>query len=777
MDLTRIVGAQHGVNRKKTRFYGIGPLINDRNKQGAKEPHHGEMLWPHDYIRPERETDKLLNSAIVPDQVRAFLIDFFERLRAGNVKKLVDSWCPCDKFDRAPFTIHRALDAYTPHKDVLRLANMIVLSLNVKRSYNPKNYIKTLFGTNANLKIFQQHLKWLIVGNARFHIMRLCDILTLGEQKMNLDQVGWLKDVEDLSLRWTIFMQTLHSIIKHILEVLRRYFYITISGSYYDRLFYYRFDLWQKMEQKMIKSLTDQGILQPFSLTEDTTLCKEPGSISRYKFHLKLDSLRLICTNMHDHNATYNNFFSILKAILEFVLLRLKNYKKFNLNELLMGLKYMRNRSSELGGKVYIVKADIKNCFQSIKQELLLQIIMENLQRIMKNKTSIRILKLECQPKNPRPGYKPLTQWCVDRDLHNLKKRFDSAERFSAPIDLSSEDIETKYLRPNICQPVLRKSKSSRNAFRLLAGIRQGSPVSPIFSAIYIQTAFNHYLTDLIESEDCRLFCHVDDILFISTSHDKVRRFIHYLLRGFKDFNLEMNLDKMQCNFSHPGVGGRFSPTKQHVTFHRQQIDLDTLRCSYDNKCLSGCDIVDTFRVHPYINLATMESLLKNSIFSMIHLDEELNGRDHVAQNIYERALLVAHRTAVMILVSFKLRKHQNNQDGKLVVSCIELASKRVYKTIILGRKHNWIVNTLGYLEVKILVTAAFKVTWERRQVAFRKVERVTIDNLFNRYIMRYLVTKQDSDPRDFEAFARKLSKSDATLFFVREVRLLQKPY
>lgn len=788
-DLTTIDGALHDIVRKKTRFYGIGPLINEKSflRNQLQVPSNGatnaaDKFWPRDFINPERETTKLLNSIRVPHQITSFLIEFFDRLRRANIQSLLDSCCPRDKFGRAQFSIHRALDAYAPQSQVVKLTNMIVQSLNMRRDSSGQNYIKTLFGSNANYNIFKKHLKWIVVGNARLTEIRLSHFLTFADLKMDINQITWLRGIESLYDRCKLFMQLIHAIVRHILEVLRRYFYITVSGPYYDRLFYYRYDLWQKMEHKVLMELIDEGIIKPFVVDDTVIMPCVPGAISRYKFHLKLDSLRLICTNIRDSNLNYNGIFFKLKAILEHVLIRLKNYRKFNLLTLLQGLKAIRERAILSSGKVYFVKADIRNCFQSIDQDLLLSIIMDSLRETAEKHGGdiefIRLTKLTGYRAPRRGSQKPMSRWCVEEDSHALIEKNETLSVIER-LDLELRDIEDVFLRPNIIQPVLRKSKSSAIAFRLMRGIRQGSPVSPLFSAIYIQTALNQYMPDILNSDDCQLFCHVDDILFMSTDIYKARDFIHKLLKGYKDYNLETNLDKLQCNFPHRGLDERFCPLGDHIVFHNQQIKLDTFRCSYDNKTLRNTNIMDTFKVSPYIEARSIINLLINYRFPAIHLDEELNDFEHVAQNIYEKALQAAHRTAAMLLISFKFRSHQKMQSGSFIIRCIRILSRRAYKAIQTAKKYGWITNSFCYEFVRILVTAAFKVTWERRQVAIRWIERRKIEGYFNRCLMWILIDK-DRDlesSRRFEMFARKLTRSECTKFFIREVSLPEKPY
>lgn len=755
------------IDRNRIRFTGIGPRLHDKPGQ----------LWPRDYINVEEESKKILYADLerlidnesLCDRLRHFLRDIFTGLKRCNVNSIFNKYCalPSGHFDRVTFDVHYALDSYTRFKQILQFIHQLLRSVNLN---GDKKIFELLFGSNKNHRIFRRHIKWLVTGNAKLRKLNAAHFVKWHDISMDLTKVEWL-DGLNLEARYRVFLQVVSALSRFVQELLRRYFYITTGNPYSEMLIYFRYDLWQKIQLKCLKQLIEDKVLHPIAIENDL-IDIPPLAASKIKLFLKRDGARLICT---DIKGTRRYDYFKIRAVLSFVQGKTPNFRKFSLNTLLDGLRRFKKKIDEDGARVYFVKADIKDCFQSIQQDLLRSIVRNILDLELKG-GPIELFKIK--QIYERKG-KSVFKWSMFRPEKEIEKSPGSIKLYEGKWSIPVNDFDNDYLRPLIMNPVLRESKDSKNGLNLIKGIRQGSPYSPIFCSIYIQTAFNQYIGEFLNSEDCQVFHWVDDILFLSTNLERANMFMKKMLLGFKHFGLVMNLDKFECNFNHPN-SRQLPPLTDCVTFYKQKISVNSLQCRY-NYSYEKIELQHTFRVSPYGEPECIESICERFKVDLIHFDVALNGVDGVVENIFERSALIAHRVATAFLISFKLRIKEN-QDPILLMKLIYDTVVKLYTKITAGRKENLIDTEFTYREIRLITTAAFLVTWQKVKLRHRSKELERLTNNYNRYKMRYLLSINSNDSRminatnkpslNLESKVNQLMKSFSSSSFAREIKL-----
>lgn len=732
------------IDRNKLRFVGIGPkLLSDDSK-----------IWPRDELDPEKEVGKIFYSEITRlvrddkykqafDRAKKLVLHVIDALKNCNVHQLFNQVCRLDPpyFERASFDVLQALDAYTRVKDVICLIDRCLMSVNrYNKKFNTKCLIKHLFGSYKNRDIFKNNIRWLVVGNSKFRRQTVGSFMSCGDIHMNIDEIVWLNGLPE-EVRYPVFCGLIHALVRFVRELIRRYFYVTVSNPHSFMLIYFRYDLWQKIQHLQIQRMliTDQAILHKFSL-EGVRI--EENSSAKIKFHLKMDGLRMICTRLRDTNSRM--YLYLIEAVLQFVLSKTENFKWFRLEQLLLGLKDLKKIAQERNGsKLYFVKADIKDCFQSVDQEKLRTIINNCLSSHFEEGI-LRFVQLECFTKKIKPR-RTIKLWTLDAESVKASDEYLNVEVNCAK-EMSIESFNDIYLCPHILSPVLRESRTSKFAYNLIKGIKQGCSFSPLLCSIYLQAALNKYLADLYASDDCKIYRHVDDLLFVSTDIDKSHKFMHKILKGFQDFNLRANLHKVECNFEFQGVDNKLWKDRKYITFFRRRIAVDnTLNCSYAYGYKS-VTLEQTFIISPQMDEYQIKrSIRKLSKLELIHLDCGLNKFDQIVLNIFEHALLTAHRAATLMICSFKFKRRQQ-QNRLLVLKLINIVSKRLNNIINYGSEKGLIENSLTELEVRLIVVDAFLTTWERKKLTHRKVELNAIQRFRNRLFWIYIRQEDDVD-------------------------------
>lgn len=746
------------IDRDRIRFTGIGPRLTGSKDASNRRERTG--IWPLHYIDVEVECRKILyrdlksfiNNEIQCARIEEFLRKLFFGLKKCNVQNLFNKYCslPEGYFDKVTFDVHYALDCYTTYNQIFNLIHHVLRSINQNR-VRREDIFKSLFGSDRNYRIFKHHVKWLVMGNAKLRKMNAAEFIKFQNDvylSMDLTKIGWL-DGLSVKAKYRVYIQVMRAITKFIQELLRRFFYITIGNPHSEMLIYFRYNLWQQIQLKSLKKLIDNRVL--CVVAQESIFTDIPSlATSKLKFFLKKDGLRLICTKYKDNNSKN---YEHTHAVLSYVLEKTPHYKRFTLDVLLEGLKRFRNKLTNENAKVYFVRADIKDCFQSMKQDTLFSIVSKILRSNIESHP-MELYKWKCYLK--RTG-KAIIKTFLEPSTPEKSSKFGLVVReANTKEQISIDKFENDYLRPLIINPVIRESKTSKIFFNLLEGIRQGCRFSPTLCSIYIQEAFNKYIEEFLYSEDCQVFHWVDDILFLSTDLEKAQTFMDKMLHGFKEFNLKMNLEKLACNFTCPNLDERLCCLQDHVIFYKQKISLDTLQCSY-NYCYQKIELHYTFKASPYCDNYMIEEIVKRARMDLIHFDVELNGYNQVMENIFLKIALLAHRVATIFIISFRFKNLQK-QKPQFLIELIKDVAIRVFRYMRAGYTRNLISRQLTQLEIRVLAAAAFLVTWRRNKVRHRAIELEKLAKYFKRCKWRYMVLRPES-PRKFVSSTRTVGE------------------
>lgn len=767
-DLEKLSLYKYNINRARIRYSGIGPYCESTNGTHGNEAENqvSHKIWPRDTFDPHDQTRMILldfKRDIEHDKVveiEETLNNVFERLRLCNVNNLYKkhAYHPGWKypFKNIPFVMSNALDADTPYHRIAAMLQGILRSINVekKTSTNPSRvqglFINHVFGCNKNLEILKGHIDEIIRGCSKFFVMRVADIICYEDKSMDLNIVPWLDGLE-LEVKYNIFTQFISAIMRYLLEFLRRYFYITRGSQTGDKLFYYGYDIWQRIKDDVLIDLTMKGVIAR-DLNYASISDIHPLSFSKLRFHLKNSGLRPICIGDKKIPREFKKKNDLLFAILEGLLLETR-YCKFSLNNLLEEILHYKDslNSTDNPSQVYIVRTDIKDCFQSVKQDLLydilekrLRIMMEpNNNQVLLKRISYRIkVRVASDLEESKMKYISKTHWTLNERPYRMKDGF--LVRDTTIMNLNEiMDLLEKHIKA----PTLVESYGSKHGYKLLKGIRQGSSFSPMFSNLYIQSAFEEKLMEFLISTTGKIFRYVDDILFISTDLNESQQFMYHMLKGIAEYDIKMNINKLSCNFTCRNLDRDLCRIYDYAIFYKQRIWLKSLECQphYDTK---GLSLHYTTGALPYTREQNLLSSIQRPRLRQIHLDTRLNSEDRLISNIFEISLWLAHRIGTTMLISYTMKQHQINQTPTFLVGLAKQASKRIWIAMKLTRKATKRPATrpLTRIFVSLLVFSAFICTWQRDRLRHRRRELNNLLIGWKRFRLKVLLSKARDD-------------------------------
>ncbi|KAL1130622.1 hypothetical protein AAG570_011864 [Ranatra chinensis] len=190
-------------------------------------------------------------------------------------------------------------------------------------------------------------------------------------------------------------------------------------------------------------------------------------------------------------------------------------------------------------GKLYYVKADVRDAFGSIKHDILLQILRELFRRYVKDKMELRFYKFRdrrysrmlCQFSQLEPSL-PSKIYCEDP----YKRQVITAQALTERI---LEFVDNIYIS-NVRNGATKKHKMKR-------GIPQGAFLSPLLCELYFIDLDQKHLSDLVLPGDMFMRA-VDDYLFISPSLERASEFLNRMERGFPEYGVTICAAKTLTN-------------------------------------------------------------------------------------------------------------------------------------------------------------------------------------------------------------------------------------
>lgn len=549
-----------------------------------------------------------------------------------------------------PVTISQLLQMNVDNRSIYLFIRACIVQVIPQELIGPKNN-KTVFLKNVE--------KFLKLGRY--------EQFSLG-QLMRKMKVGctWLKDVSANGNKRYLFAKVMFWLIEsYVIPLIQSYFYVTDNSTHRYRLFYYRKSVWRRIHEKGLEDYLGRRVLMPIS-TEDAKrmiLSEQSLGIANLRFLPKSNSLRPI-VNMSSKNTLFGVKCRTINGQLRNIL-KVLTYEKdrnsqilgsstFSTDDIHRILEKFSAARKERGDtrRLYFVKVDIKDCYDSINQIHLLSIlksIFDSRKEYVTRKFASVII----------------SSGRLKRTFHHeVCSRFDFVPNFKQYIEkvISCKDFKSAIFMDQSVQchensrTLLTKLenhifgtiiKIGQKLYHQVSGIGQGASISTMLCNLYYGKMENEVFSSV--GEDELLMRRTDDFLFVSPVEMRAREFLDLMKEGISAYNCNINPEKSLINF----YSADDDNTQQlsddalfswcGLLFNPQTLDVKP-----DYQRYAGLSTRDTMTIdvvhHPGRAMRNRLKFMLRSKCHQIFLCTRINSVEAVAANVYNLLLLTAFK-------------------------------------------------------------------------------------------------------------------------------------
>ncbi|KAH3716234.1 hypothetical protein DPMN_058953 [Dreissena polymorpha] len=300
--------------------------------------------------------------------------------------------------------------------------------------------------------------------------------------------------------------------------------------------------------------------------------------------------------------------------------------------------------------KLYFVKTDISNCYDSIIQEKLVQIMETIIKEELQEECVVRkYFNFSLQGGQVRKTYQRHAAQLSNfiQDFTNFAKSQVIEKNLHGVVfvdkvlyqHLSAETV-LQILRSHIFNNIV---KVGRQYYLQNEGISQGSILSTLLCNFYYACMERDHIA--LQSDEL-LMRVVDDYLFVSPSLESATGFLRTMLAGIKDYNCHTNVDKVMSNFPCRVVENQSIEYIETGWFPWSGLlfNMQTLEAAMDYTRYAGASIKDTMNFDFVREPGkTFERKLIGSLRQKCHdmfLDPAVNSPSQIFTSIYHLFLL-----------------------------------------------------------------------------------------------------------------------------------------
>ncbi|XP_077988629.1 telomerase reverse transcriptase-like [Glandiceps talaboti] len=290
--------------------------------------------------------------------------------------------------------------------------------------------------------------------------------------------------------------------------VIKSMFYVTESGVYRNHIFFYRKIIWNKCRSLGVNEYLNKGMLKKVPFQEAKKTLQVLGkSHCNLRFVPKMASLRPITTMTGSSNMQVK-----AKEVSLYGLLQILTYIKDKLDhwigfEICQYAKFKDGKNifgaqQEPAKRLYFLKLDVQNCFDTIKQDKLLEIMEGVLSKMNQGMYTLRHYAINGVHqgqvyKHHKWNVSPLTEFLPDitKFVSRERKRNSSLSK-KVIVELNTNFVEKneallQKLRKHICGNMV---KIGGNFYSQICGIPQGSVLSTLLCSYYYGNMEQKYL-------------------------------------------------------------------------------------------------------------------------------------------------------------------------------------------------------------------------------------------------------------------------------------------
>lgn len=361
-----------------------------------------------------------------------------------------------------------------------------------------------------------------------------------------------------------------------LIPLVRSYFYVTETVTYRNKLFYFRKDVWNHITGPFLRKMQEEMFFE-----EDLRSVQRPASC-KLRLIPKGSTFRPVMNLSSRKGGMTRATPARVRNVLEVL-----NYLAMKQPSLLgagvLGFDEIANRltnykrAMSYQNCLFMVKLDVKACFDSIPHEKLIEVLV---QRVLP-KEEYTIQKYDVIKfihGRPFKLFKKYASPCSDfsnlpahlRQKKVAKKTMDR-RRAGGSARIIVDKVAGSHLDRNEILAILHDHiccnyvKVGDRMCVQRVGIPQGSILSSMLCSLIYGDLDRHHLTPFLNDPHSLFVRFIDDMLFISDSYMKAAHFLETASKGFLEYGVQINDGKTTANFFHPLVTKKVP--RQHTPF------------------------------------------------------------------------------------------------------------------------------------------------------------------------------------------------------------------
>ncbi|CAK7223034.1 Telomerase reverse transcriptase [Sporothrix bragantina] len=425
----------------------------------------------------------------------------------------------------------------------------------------------------------------------------------LSSNRLKISEVKWLAppklkyekmSLTDSQKRQAIFTEFLFFVFDaFLIPLIAANFYVTESSTHRNQLFYFRHDVWRRIEEPAMTALVSAR-LEPLELKEAMRLIEDRGlGFGKLRLLPKKAAMRPIVNLRRaipkkGDPRTAPSINTVLRPIAAMLNLEMKEHPErlgsgmLSTHGIYARLKGFRERMHAKNKHVfYFAKVDVLSAFDTIPQKAMVKLIGTVPEHPAYNishhveiaptraDTSRKITASEADgplvQSKKGTAAAPRQVWrTVAKASDDLTGFHDDVEGSIAQNKRNTVFVDGAYVRTHYAEPLAKLAathiqdnivKVGDKYYRQKEGIPQGSVLSSTLCSYFYADLEEKELGFLkapagAEDEDCILFRLIDDFLVISTNRAKAAHFIEVMQRGHPTYGVAVNPSKSLVNFA-----------------------------------------------------------------------------------------------------------------------------------------------------------------------------------------------------------------------------------
>lgn len=736
-------------------------LINDRMVKKGSFSHRlpksfnyikiNQMLYDHS----NKRTHSFIHRYDYVDSIRLSIFGSVipEKAQFGQYRDLFESI----KLNHMKFDFKKTLDLVAGKEQVTRKSSLKSLVTShvthdkvceFMRRVFFATFPRLLFGSNQNRQKFYRGLK-LIITSSRASIIRTSNV----SRGLNYKVIPWLHGDRKHPSQGQ-FLEFSEFVIEYILDLLGSFFYVTETQYSNLQNVFYRKKTWKRIYKLALENMGEEqgewctrSSLSTGELTSMPTLSllnqseNEPQSDGQHKIVNRVIPKKSSVRIIEPNKSVDLDKLRAMKAIIR-SMRRLQTSRQRN--EDFSRLIHWCQSMSLAGRFIYFIRSDIRDCYPSIDHNLLLSIVRG------------QMVELFSQERPEFIDVFVLDVFTVDQSRRFTRRvfipRFERRNQFLKCLRIVSGTARNRLIIPKRIVKLTRPYDcifeqvvgnfipvSGDKCFKLIKGLRQGDPISSDLSSLYIEHYLDEMTRDLVSSdtEDCKFMSShsADDMIFACIDNDHALALLARITHFSNQFNLTVNLKKVQINFSSQGICPEITMS-DCINYHGFKINSCPLALHGDYSYLRNSHIRYSFDSNQFRPLTEFLSHIKRQVttISVLLIDPFLNSFENIAINLYEKIYFQGVRLAYYLLASPVYRV---KQVPCRLLAFVLSAVRRVYQRNTFLPDKNL---PLSHLQVTCIALSSLLYLWTNNSRLFcRKSERSYLQGHLNQLM------KQDS--------------------------------